>query len=202
MNKRTLIIGGFVILGVVFVVILANSFSSDMDENGEIIGEMNQGNVSQGNQMMEETQNSIPEWYNLELTDISTGEAFKIGDFEGKPVLLESFAVWCPKCKSQQQEIKKLHDEIGDSVISVGLNTDPNEDEQLVKNYIEQNGFDWHYAVAPVEMTQLLISEFGNSIVNAPSVPVILICEDGNYRKLANGVKSSSKLKEEINKGC
>ncbi len=38
--------------------------------------------------------------------------------------------------------------------------------------------------------------------VNAPSAPVALICEDGEFRKLRRGVKSAEDLKEEIAKGC
>ncbi|MFB6351225.1 MAG: SDR family NAD(P)-dependent oxidoreductase, partial [Bradymonadaceae bacterium] len=37
-------------------------------------------------------------WRTVDLTDVRTGEAFTISQFEGRPVLLEFFAVWCPKC--------------------------------------------------------------------------------------------------------
>ena len=76
------------------------------------------------------------EWKNTELTDVSTGNKFKINDFN-KPVLLESFAVWCPTCKQQQDKIKELHDEVGDSIISISLDTDPNEDEGKVREHIQ-----------------------------------------------------------------
>ncbi|MBS3080228.1 TlpA family protein disulfide reductase [Candidatus Pacearchaeota archaeon] len=142
-------------------------------------------------------------WMNIELKDVRTGETFKISDFEGKPVLIESFAVWCPICTKQQKEIKKLHEEISDSVVSISLDTDPNEDESKILNHIQENGFDWYYAISPIEMTQSLINEFGNSIINAPSAPVVLICEDGSFRKLSgSGSRNVDKLKEEIEKGC
>ena len=49
-----------------------------------------------------------PQWMEIELTDVATGETFKIGDFKGKPILLESFAVWCPTCLAQQKEVVSL----------------------------------------------------------------------------------------------
>ena len=134
---------------------------------------------------------------NTELEDISTGNMFKISDFEDKPVLLESFAVWCPTCTRQQQEIKKLHDEIGDDVISISLNTDPNEYASRILEHVERNGFDWYYAISPVDLTRLLIDEFGINIVNAPSAPVILICNN-EARKLNSGLKSANELKKEV----
>jgi len=134
---------------------------------------------------------------NTELKDVRTGEKFKISDFSDKPVLLESFAVWCPTCTKQQQEIKKLHEEIGDDVISISLDTDPNEDENKIKEHIERNGFDWYYSISPIEFTQTLIDEFGIGIVNAPSAPVILICNN-EARKLDSGVKDVDELKKEL----
>ena len=96
-----------------------------------------------------------------------------------------------------------MHEEISDSVVSISLDTDPNEDESKILNHIQENGFDWYYAISPIEMTQSLINEFGNSIINAPSAPVVLICEDGSFRKLSgSGSRNVDKLKEEIEKGC
>ena len=143
------------------------------------------------------------EWKNFELKDINSGEEFMLEDFMGKPVLLETFAVWCPTCTKQQRNIKDFHEEVGDSVVSVSLNVDPNEDESKVREHIEKNGFDWKYAIAPDEMTRALIDSFGPGVVNAPSVPIILICENGDYRKLGgSGSRSPDKLKSEIENGC
>lgn len=33
-------------------------------------------------------------WADIELTDVMTGETFRIADFRGKPVLVKTFAVW------------------------------------------------------------------------------------------------------------
>lgn len=159
-------------------------------------------NSKQQRSLTSENKEVAP-WINAELKDVRTGETFRISDFKGKPVLLESFAVWCPTCTKQQREIKKLHDEVGDSIISISLDTDPNEDESKILNHINENGFEWYYAVSPIDMTQSLINDFGSSIINAPSAPVVLICDDGNYRKLSGyGSRNVDKLKEEIEIGC
>jgi thiol-disulfide isomerase/thioredoxin len=142
------------------------------------------------------------DWKEISIRDVRTGNDFKISDFKGKPILVESFAVWCPTCTKQQQEIKKLHEDVGDSVVSVSLDTDPNEEESQVKEHTEQNGFDWYYAVSPKDLTQSLIDEFGVGVVNAPQAPVILVCEDLSTRLLDRGVKDTDELKEAIEEGC
>ncbi len=142
------------------------------------------------------------DWKNIELKDVSTARNFKISDFKGKPILIESFAVWCPVCLEQQKKMKELKQQEGGSIIHISLDTDPNEDEPIVKGHIEKNNLDWLFAVAPTDLTKSLINEFGVTIVNAPSAPVILVCEDQKSRLLGFGVKSAEKLKKEIKEGC
>jgi cytochrome oxidase Cu insertion factor (SCO1/SenC/PrrC family) len=141
-------------------------------------------------------------WRDTELTDVATGRGFKISDFKGKPTLLESFAVWCPTYLRQQKEMKKVLEREGDTILHISLDTDPNEGEAKVKEHLERNGLGWLFAVAPIELTNALIDEFGLTVVSAPSAPVVLICEDQSARFLRNGVKSADDLLSEVEKGC
>lgn len=179
-NKRIIYIAVFflILAGTFFVI--NNDKEEEIETNSEIAGN----------------------WINFELKDVATGETFKISDFSDKPVLLESFAVWCPTCTRQQKETKKLHEEIGDSAVSISIDTDPNEDEDRIRKHMEDNGFNWYYAVSPVEFTRSLIDQFGINIVNAPSAPMILICNGESARQLDSGVKSTDELKEELARGC
>lgn len=141
-------------------------------------------------------------WREIPLKDVSTGENFRVNDFTGKNILVESFAVWCPLCTKQQKEIHALKEELKDDLVSISLDTDPNEDEQKVLEHIKRNSFSGLYAVAPVEATRSLIDEFGVGVVNAPSAPVILICSSGETYKLKPGVKSAEDLKNSIDSLC
>lgn len=137
-------------------------------------------------------------WQEVNLTDVRNGEQFTVAELD-KPVLIETFAVWCTTCTRQQQEIKKLHGEV--NFTSVSLNVDPNEGESKIRNHIQREGFDWRYAISPIQMTNTLREEYDNTIANPPSAPVILVCEN-ETRRLQNGVKPASKLEEEIRRGC
>jgi len=140
----------------------------------------------------------LPPWADIELTDAVTGEVFAIRDFAGKPILVESFAVWCSVCLRQQKEMARLVETHGEAIVHISLDTDPNEDLLAVRQHAERHGFTWLYAVAPYEMTQALIDAFGLTVVNAPRAPVVLIDADGTARLLPSGVKSAETLLEEI----
>lgn len=143
------------------------------------------------------------DWQEKMLEDVSTGENFTFSGLE-RPVLIETFAVWCTTCSRQQQEIEKLHEEV--NVTSVSLNVDPNEDAEKVVNHRQENEFDWRYAVAPVDLTNALRNEFGNSVANPPSAPVILLCDGEAVRIEKEGfgspVKSADFLEERIRSVC
>jgi len=176
-----------VVIFFVFLTIVAGCLQPSTSEPG--------GNVN-----IESTQ--AGPWIDMELVDVSTGEQFKISDFKGQPVLLESFAVWCPTCTEQQKQVKVLEAKTGGSIIHISLDTDPNEDASRVKEHKEANGFDWIYAVSPIDLTRSLIDQYGNKIVNAPLVPMILICEDQSTRFLRSGLKTADELSLEVSKGC
>ena len=184
--KRGLIVSVIVAVIIIGIVFILFSSKQNTSENTEI-GKEEFGEVI--NQVILDT----------ELKDIATGKNFRISDFSDKPVLLESFAVWCPTCTAQQKVTKKFHEEVGDSVISISLDTDPNEDESRILEHIENNGFEWYYAVSPVELTRSLIDQFGFGIVNAPSVPMLLICNNKAIM-LDSGIKSVNELKKEVDK--
>lgn len=145
---------------------------------------------------------NTPAWMHIELTDVATGETFMISDFVGKPILMESFAVWCPTCLKQQQQINELKVQEGETIVHISLDLDPNEDAAIVREHIQTYGFDWYFAVSPIELTNTLVDEFGLLIASAPQAPVVLISKDGSSRLLKRGVKSADVLLLEVEKGC
>jgi hypothetical protein len=150
-------------------------------------------------------QPSITNWKEAELINIQDGSTYTIASLSDKPILLESFAVWCPTCTRQQREVKELHEDsdFGDKFYSIGLDTDENEDAERVLGHVRQNGFDWRYSVSNNKLTNALIDEFTFKIVNAPSAPMVLICQGNQMTHfLELGVKSSDELKESITTLC
>jgi hypothetical protein len=141
-----------------------------------------------------------PSWFNAELTDVSTGESFKVADFHGKVVLVETMAVWCSTCFRQQQQVQALHELLGmrDDLISLGLDIDPNETAGTLKAYTNRNGFDWLYAVAPVDVAREIGHLYGDQFLNPPSAPMLIIDRQGQAHPLPFGVKSAQALQEAL----
>jgi len=136
-------------------------------------------------------------WRTTTLTDVRNGETFTVDDLE-KPVLLQTFAVWCSKCLRQQRNVRALTERAVD-VRPVNLNIDPNEDEGRVRSHLQEHGFDWRYAVSPQSVTDSLVDRFGSSITVPPQSPVVVVCENETTR-LSDGIKAADQLERALDR--
>ncbi len=136
----------------------------------------------------------------IELIDVRSGETFSLAELsEDKPVLLETMAIWCTTCLSQQREVVEAH-ELAD-FHSVGIDVDPNERAADLAAYAEREGFDWRFAIADREIVQLLTERFGFEVTNPPSTPTFVV-SDGMVRALEFGrLRSAEELLDEIAAG-
>lgn len=136
------------------------------------------------------------DWLNMSLTDVQTGKTFTIHDYAGKVVLVETMAVWCPNCIIQNGAVQKLHTALGhpDDLISISLDVDLNEDIAMLKEYAQDYGFDWHFAVAPLPVARALGNLYSAQYLNPPLAPMLLIDRNGDVHQLAYGIKNVEAL--------
>lgn len=170
-----------------------NTATSEMKESTQ---EPMMGTETPETGMMEETEGMAPAWFHSPFTDEVTGEPFQIADFEGKVVLVETFAQWCPTCLRQQMEIAKLQAMMGmpEDLVTVSLDVDPNEDAVMLEKYLEKHGFNWRFAIAPAETAREIGNLYGQQFLNPPSAPVFVIDRQGKVHPLPFGVKSVEDL--------
>jgi len=136
-----------------------------------------------------------------ELIDVRTGEPFTFGELAAdRPVLVETMAVWCTTCLSQQREVVRAHQVL--DFHSVGIDVDPNERASELASYAERQGFDWRFAMADTALVQLLTDAYGFAVINPPSTPTLVITTDGQIRALEFGrVRSAEELLAELDAG-
>ena len=141
-----------------------------------------------------------PEWFSMEMIDVQTGETFTVNDYAGKVILLETMAMWCPNCVIQANEVRNLHEVLGDpeDLISISLDVDLNEDGASLKEYVTGYGFDWHFAVAPLLVARALGNLYSAQYLNPPLSPMLLIDRDGNVHQLEYGKKDVETLRKVV----
>ena len=146
------------------------------------------------------TSTVTPGWFDIELTDALSGKTFKINDFAGKVILIETMAIWCPNCIVQATQVSKLHENIGNQpdFITISLDVDYNEDTASLKEYVDSYKFDWRFAVAPLEVARALGNLYNAEYLNPPLSPMLLIDRTGSVHQLKYGLKDADTLQKII----
>lgn len=135
------------------------------------------------------------DWATATLTDVATGEAFRIADHAGSVVILETMAMWCSSCRAQQGDVQAALARLpADRVVYVVLDVDPNEEAASLAEYRVDNGFDGRYAIAGGDVARALASEFGDQFLNPPSTPMLVIGTDGTVTQTDYGHKTVDEI--------
>jgi thiol-disulfide isomerase/thioredoxin len=135
------------------------------------------------------------------MTDVNTGKPFKISDFSGKVVLVDTMATWCPTCQGEMSQVQQLPAMLGAgaaSLVRVSLDVDPNEDAAILKKYAATNKFDWYIAVAPIEVGRFLEVNYDQQYLNPPLQPMLFIDKIGGVYGLPFGIKSALSIEKTI----
>lgn len=137
----------------------------------------------------------------VQLVDVTSGRTISLGSLAAqRPVLLETMAIWCTNCRSQQDQVREAH--ASADFTSISLDVDPNEVADDLKRYAALHGYDWHFALAGRSLAGELRDRFGTSVLNPPSTPKILLRPDGSVTALDfNRIYSAAELAALINAG-
>jgi thiol-disulfide isomerase/thioredoxin len=133
-------------------------------------------------------------WQQLTLTDVD-GVEFTLGDFMGKPVFVENFATWCPKCREQLGTTNEAAGTLGDDAVVIALSVETDLSADDVAEYAADNGFDnIRFAVMTPEFLAAISDAYGNSSINPPSTPHFVIDIHGAAGELDTGSKSADDI--------
>ncbi|MHB8132624.1 MAG: TlpA family protein disulfide reductase [Anaerolineaceae bacterium] len=141
-----------------------------------------------------------PAWFGAELTNVQSGEKFKISDFKGKVVIVENIAMWCTECKKQQEEVKSLLESLGmnENLVMIGLDIDKNEVAEDLKAYATKNGYKWIFSISPEAVSNEFADLYGEQFLNPTSTPILVIDSKGEVHITPFGIKKSDDLKNII----
>ncbi len=191
MNKkvRTVLLIIAFALFISIAVLAYDALSKKVTPQSNIDIAQNKGEVSQTNQDAEEEKMKA-----LDFTVFDAdGNAVKLSDLFGKPIVLNFWASWCPPCKGEMPEFNEVYEETGEDItfMMVDLVDGQRETKKTGAQYITEQGFSF-----PVyfDMKQDAANIYG--IVSIPTT--IFIDKEGYIVTGAQGAIDAKTLKKGI----
>lgn len=141
-------------------------------------------------------EEEIPAWFEMPMTDVRSGETFTISDLSGKVILVETMAMWCPTCLTQEREVQKVLGLLGerDDFVNIAMDVDSNENAEALRGYIAEHELDWIFVIASVEIKRDLGNRYSAQLLNPPVAPMLIIDRNGNVYGLPYGLKKADAL--------
>jgi thiol-disulfide isomerase/thioredoxin len=137
-------------------------------------------------------------WTTIPLTDLKTGERFTVEELvlQKKPLIINTFAVWCPSCTMQERITTELQQKNPGKYTVLSIDIDPNENADIVKKHVEKNNLEGKYAVTQIEFTKGLVDSFGTDV--ALRMPQTIIISNRTASCLGGGVFSADGIAQVI----
>lgn len=129
----------------------------------------------------------------VRLTDFE-GQEFSLQDYEGRPVVVNFWASWCPFCVAEMPDFEKVHRSIGDDVAFLGIDQCEScggGSPDAARNLARETGVTYRLAEDP---DGSVFVSFGGS-----SMPTtVFIDADGRVVEQVGGMLTESQLRDYI----
>jgi thiol-disulfide isomerase/thioredoxin len=128
----------------------------------------------------------------FELSSATGGSNVNSSDFQGKVLLVNFFATWCPPCRHEIPSLIKLEKKFGPKGFSIiGISVDQGS-SKVVKKFVEKMDINYPVGMATEEVAR----DFGGVV----GIPVsFLVDRQGNVVKTYPGYVEDKVLEHDIN---
>jgi len=90
-----------------------------------------------GTQAVNAQNESLGKATDFELKDIN-GSMVKLSSYQGKVIILNFFATWCPPCRMEMPDFNRIAQERPNDVAIIAVNVG-DENESAIRNFVDQN---------------------------------------------------------------
>lgn len=138
-KTKTLTLTLVFVLFIAIAVFAYNTLSKKVSPQNNIDVTQSKGEVSQSKQDEEKEKTKAPDFTVLD----ADGNAVKLSDLFGKPIVLNFWASWCPPCKSEMPEFNKVYEGLGEDItfMMVDLADGQRETKEKGAQYVKEQGF-------------------------------------------------------------
>ncbi len=116
-------------------------------------------------------------------------------ELEGKTVLLNFWATWCPPCIEEMPMLNKVYEEYKKDFVVIGILYEKNKDKEVLKAFIKKHKMKFPVTISAENF------RLAKNIGNVSRIPEsFLYDENGNFIKKYVGVIDEDELRKHLDK--
>ncbi len=132
MKRKYLILSLMLILSLALLIGCTSS-GEEIEEN-DGIEEPQENEQEPASEESEEEEKIYAPDFALEGMD---GETYRLSEFQGKKVIVNFWATWCPYCVDEMPDLTKLAQDYSDDLVVLAVNVD--ESESKIQGFLDDN---------------------------------------------------------------
>ncbi len=130
-----------------------------------------------------------------ELEIVKQGDGLIFKGYEGKVVLLNFFASWCPPCKAEVPHLINLQNKYGDNFQVVAVIMEDNKKDSDVAEFAQEYGINYYIANSPTNY------ELAKALGGVKSIPFMILYDpNGKYHTHYMGAVPEEMIELDIKK--
>ena len=138
-------------------------------------------NNKEANSMIASNEYILTSLDNKQLVVSKESDGFKLNGAEGKVVIFDIFATWCPPCRAAASHLGSLQEKYKDDLVIIGVSIEDNIENKKLQEFKKQYKANYTLVNSTNNRT------FANSIVNELKlgerfpIPIMALYKDGKY---------------------
>jgi len=104
-------------------------------------------------------------------------------------VLLDLMATWCPECKKEMEQLRRVNEMYGDEIRIISVDIDTRESAEVLAGYRDEIGAEWLFALDDAGL---------NGEYRVTYIPTLVLLKDGEQVKRYVGNPSADTLMRDI----
>jgi thiol-disulfide isomerase/thioredoxin len=118
---------------------------------------------------------------NKKLVVNNKDKDFILKGADGKVVIYDIFATWCPPCRKATTHLNSLQKKYKDDLVVIGITIEDNIDNEKLQNF--KKAFDVNYTLVNSKNNRLLADKIVDSLKlgDRYPIPVMALYKDGKY---------------------
>ncbi|WP_297443867.1 TlpA disulfide reductase family protein [Sulfurimonas sp.] len=127
-------------------------------------------------------------------------QGFKLKNMQGKVLILDIFATWCPPCQAEASHLASLQKKYKDDLVIIGITVENNIPNTKLKNFRELHGADY-VLVNSTENTRIIDAVAEKLHLGRDfGIPLMAMYKDGKLVNYYQGATEEEFIQSDIKK--